>query len=208
MANTKISALGELAETPATNDLYLVVDVSDTTMSATGTNKYIQASRIVHNDSSGNSVIDGAFTAGTIGIGVLTPAAKLHMSGNGQLVSLRTTTSTTDNYISFHHASTLRCQVGLETTNKALFLSSWYGDLIFRAANVVDTNSPTEFLRIKSGGNVGIGTASPNSKLDVVGTVQMDGLRLDQTPASGTFTNTHYINVNLNGTTYRIACAV
>lgn len=207
MANTKISGLTELAETPANNDIYQIVDVSDTTMAVSGTNKYIKASRIVHNDGSGNVSTSGIFTAGTIAIGTVNPTIKLQMAGNGQLVRLSSTTSTTENYISFNQVNTTRCSVGQENTDKALFLSSWYGDLIFRAANVADTNSPTEFMRIKSGGNVGIGTASPTAKLDVAGTVQMDALRIDQTATAGTFTETHYITVDLNGTMYKFRCA-
>ena len=46
MADTKITALTELAEAPASGDLLTVVDVSDTTMSANGTNKKIQFSNL------------------------------------------------------------------------------------------------------------------------------------------------------------------
>lgn len=42
MANTKISALTTLNESPATNDLLPIVDVSDTTHAASGTTKKIQ----------------------------------------------------------------------------------------------------------------------------------------------------------------------
>ncbi len=43
MADQKISVLTELAETPASADEFVVVDKSDTTMGATGTNKRVQA---------------------------------------------------------------------------------------------------------------------------------------------------------------------
>jgi len=45
MANTKITSLTELAATPASDDVFPIVDVSDTTMAGTGTTKKIQASR-------------------------------------------------------------------------------------------------------------------------------------------------------------------
>lgn len=41
MADTKITALTELAETPNDADLIPIIDVSDTTMSANGTNKKV-----------------------------------------------------------------------------------------------------------------------------------------------------------------------
>lgn len=47
MADTKITSLTELAEAPASTDLFPVVDVSDTTMAGTGTNKKIQASNLI-----------------------------------------------------------------------------------------------------------------------------------------------------------------
>lgn len=47
MADTKISALTELAETPATGDLVAIVDVSDTTQAATGSTKKITRSNLV-----------------------------------------------------------------------------------------------------------------------------------------------------------------
>lgn len=47
MADTKLTGLTELAETPASGDLIEVVDVSDTTLSADGTNKKVQYQYIV-----------------------------------------------------------------------------------------------------------------------------------------------------------------
>lgn len=47
MANTKITALTPYTGYPATNDLFPFVDVSDTTMAATGTTKYITAQYIL-----------------------------------------------------------------------------------------------------------------------------------------------------------------
>lgn len=55
---------------------------------------------------------------------------------------------------------------------------------------------------------VGIGTNAPNNKLDVAGTVQMDGLRIDQAPTAATPTPTHTFTISLNGTTYRVPCVV
>lgn len=209
MANTKISALAELAATPASNDLYLVVDVDDTTLAATGTNKYIQAGRIVHQDLNGNITNSGTVSfMNRVGIGTVTPSRQLVVVGTDLVSQFITTSSTGDIRLGFGQVATNRATMGYDNTDKVAYISSWYGDVVLRASSNAGANSPTEYVRIKAGGNVGIGTVAPTAKLDVAGTVQMDALRLDQTPTSGTFTNTHYITVNLNGTNYRIPCAV
>lgn len=54
------------------------------------------------------------------------------------------------------------------------------------------------------GGNVKIGAGTPNSKLDVTGTVQCDGLRLDVTPTVEIIVPTATITISVNGTNYKI----
>lgn len=49
---SKISALGELAEAPASTDEFVIVDKSDTTMAASGTTKRIQSQYVTIADSS------------------------------------------------------------------------------------------------------------------------------------------------------------
>jgi hypothetical protein len=55
---------------------------------------------------------------------------------------------------------------------------------------------------------IGIGNNAPNNKLDVTGTVQMDGLRIDQTPTAEVVVPTHTFTLSLSGTTYRVPCLV
>lgn len=55
-----------------------------------------------------------------------------------------------------------------------------------------------------SADRVGIGTNAPNEKLEVVGTVRADGLRLDVSPTAETPTPTHTITISVNGTNYKI----
>lgn len=58
MADLKTSQLTALAATPAATDLLMVVDVSDTTMAASGTNKKLAASYVARSDA-GAKLITG-----------------------------------------------------------------------------------------------------------------------------------------------------
>ncbi|RYG90111.1 MAG: hypothetical protein EON59_00595 [Alphaproteobacteria bacterium] len=46
------------------------------------------------------------------------------------------------------------------------------------------------------------------TSLDVAGEVRADSLRIDQAATAGTFVATHYLTINLDGTVYRIPCAI
>jgi hypothetical protein len=64
------------------------------------------------------------------------------------------------------------------------------GDLVFGTRGVTTNSAPTERMRINSAGNVGMGTISPSSKLQVNGTVTAtafsgDGSALTNLPSAG-----------------------
>jgi hypothetical protein len=59
MADLKTTQLDQLAATPADNDLVMLVDVSDTTMAASGTNKRLPANYIARSDGA-NKLITGS----------------------------------------------------------------------------------------------------------------------------------------------------
>jgi hypothetical protein len=165
MANTKITSLTDIAATPASNDVYVLVDVSDTSMAATGTDKKITANRIVHQDTSGNSSVLGNF-----GIGTVSPGAKLHVyTGNDEIARFASTSATGLPYISFYQTTTRRSFLMHSDTLDTFQMVSEYGDIAFRAASSAGSDSDTEYMRIKAGGRVGIGTASPGYNLHVVG---------------------------------------
>lgn len=65
MASRKISQLSELATTPAADDLIQVVDVSDTTFGASGTNKKIQYSNLVGGGDQFLTYSGGAYISST-----------------------------------------------------------------------------------------------------------------------------------------------
>lgn len=75
--------------------------------------------------------------------------------------------------------------------------------IYFPAADqVAIAGGGAERMRVDSTGFVGIGITAPNNMLDVGGTIQCDGLRIDATPTISSDTVTHKLAVNLNGTTY------
>src|SRR3989339_947635 len=61
-------------------------------------------------------------------------------------------------------------------------------------------------LVIDSNGNIGIGTTGPGEILDVNGNIRCDGLKIDQTPATGSVSPDKYITINCNGADYKIPC--
>lgn len=119
--------------------------------------------------------------SGNVGIGTLVPDKNLHVSQNG--------------------TATVR----IENTNTNLIVGSVIGSLEFEgndlgasgvtaavraeadsvtgnAALVFDTGTAgaaAERMRISSSGNVGLGTSSPATALDVTGTITADGLTVD-----------------------------
>lgn len=168
MADSKITALTELAATPASNDWYLVTDVSDTTMDASGTNKKLAATRVVHKDTSGNLAVLGNFSVGTATAGAI---AHIY-SPSDEALRIAGTAATSNPYISFYQGTTRRSYVQHADSNDTLTLVSEYGNVSIKAAATLGTDSEAEYVTVKAGGNVGIGETNPSFKLDVNGSFQ------------------------------------
>jgi len=184
MADTKITGLTELAATPASNDWYVVTDVSDTTMDASGTNKKLAATRVVHKDASGNVAVLGNFSVGTATAGAI---AHIY-SPSDEALRIAGTAATSNPYISFMQGTTRRSYIQHADSNDTLTLVSEYGNVSIKAAATLGTDSEAEYITVKAGGNIGIGNTSPNHKLSVLaGASATNLLSIAQTGVSNGF---------------------
>jgi hypothetical protein len=113
-------------------------------------------------------------TSGYVGIGTTSPAVKLHvfatsgnqleLDGSGQFTSLSLDYNNIFQGFVRHDSSNGRMEIGTVNTNPLRF---W-------------TNSATRMI-IDKDGYVGIGTTSPQNKLEVVGTINASALKVGTT---------------------------
>jgi hypothetical protein len=141
---------------------------------------------------SGNTVVGG-----TLGIGINTPSAKLHILGdstNANKPKGISETTETDPHTGLFLCSSGNVngeKYGLQFGGKDDTLDRWghsgifgvmtntnddtQGDITFDFRATATTQDLTERMRITHSGNVGIGTHQPNSLLHVVGNTKIDG---------------------------------
>ncbi len=137
----------------------------------TGTTNY--AARWTDANTIGTGVLYDNGTS--VGIGTTAPSAKLEVFGAPGKATLSTAAGATPS------ADTIIGQLGFRNTTynadsayiNAVTDAGWSGGdyptaLTFQTTNDVAA-SPTEKMRITSGGNVGIGTTAPQEKLSVIG---------------------------------------
>ena len=119
MADTKITALTALTGADPANDVIPIVDVSDTTMAASGTTKKISVNNILGASGTAtlaSATITGDLTVDTstlkvdstnnrVGIGTASPANPLHIYGTNPVPLLLQKTGSTDVYLSFTDSS-------------------------------------------------------------------------------------------------------
>lgn len=82
--DTKTTGLGALAANPADTDKFMVVDVSDTTMAPTGTNKYLDASYVSFRTNT-ETLTNKTLTAPVIGNFTYANHGHTNTAGGGQL---------------------------------------------------------------------------------------------------------------------------
>jgi len=157
------------------------------TSDATGIASWVTPSVSSQWTTSGSNIY---YNTGNVGIGTTNPQwGKLVLSGadviaNNMLNLENTSGNTGDStYIKFRHSTDgrvmayIRDAIGLQT-------EGWNGSLVFGTA--AGTNNPTDRMTIASNGNVGIGTLTPGTKLDVDGSVRFSGSS-NITPVDGEF---------------------
>ena len=140
---------------------------------------------------------------GNVGIGTISPSAKLEVEGTGELFRINSSDAN-GGYATFSNNGTGIGYVG----SSYHLLNSPNNDsdnLAIRAQNKLDFATGSSLkMRIDSSGNVGIGTNSPSEKLHVVGDTKIEGtlfventnnqIRLVDSDSSGHFS----VGVNTN----------
>ena len=109
MTNAKITSLAELSTTPANGDMLVIVDVSDTSMNGTGTNKKIAADMFVRTNGNTNTLTgdvdfntNDALNLGALAIGTATTGNLIEAKGNVGALTL----DSNGNVLSFSRDST------------------------------------------------------------------------------------------------------
>jgi putative lipoic acid-binding regulatory protein len=115
--------------------------------------------------------------SGDVGIGTTSPAAKLEVNGtsllrglvnittSGEMLRLNDTNSSGNPYMSFYQSGARRSFIQHNDSGDYLKLASEYGGISFFTGT---GGTSTQKMTILSGGDVGIGTTSPGSRLSVI----------------------------------------
>lgn len=196
------------------------VGASNGSSSDSGTAGYL--GRFVNSTDLGNSVVFQD-SNDKVGIGTSSPQAQLHLANSGGSATLRIETGSTAGLSSFQ---VIGPSGGLDNRwvdstgpNNTLLNTAYTGVVRVNGVGLTLVN-PTpegyvrfatggaalanERMRIDSAGNVGIGTTSPTTKLDVVGTVKAtgfvgDGSGLTNLPSGGTPTDINCVECISSG---------
>ena len=108
--------------------------------------------------------LDSITVDGNVGIGTTSPSEKLHVKTSGNTIAKYETTDTAD------------LAIQLTNSQGSMFFGLGGGEQ-FGVGTDADLNGSNNLFIIEQGGNVGIGTTSPSTKLDVNGTFEATSVR-------------------------------
>lgn len=120
------------------------------------------------------------YFGGALGIGIASPTTQLDVAGTVKATGLQITTSPQSGYV-----------LTSDTNGVATWQAPAAGSIggsgtpYYLARFTGSTTLGSSVIYESSGGNIGIGTTSPGTKLHVEGTVRMTGFRLSTTPQTG-----------------------
>ena len=142
---------------------------------------------------------------GNVGIGTTGPVAKLQITAGSEIYSGGTYGSHEGLWLGSYGPNG-GAKIDLNTHTSSISNSSWRiqhetdntaaGNLVFLYAPTQEARSSlsyTEYLRINSSGNVGIGTTNPSVKLDVNGSLKANKIFVEM---SGTTDGPYFFKVN------------
>lgn len=146
MADKKTTGLDELTTPPADNDFVGVIDVSDTSMAATGTNKKNLAKHYLRTNGTANTVgahldINGynLINAGRIGVGV-NPSYPLHISAASGIQAVINATSGQYTQVTLQNAGVDKISIGWDNSGGYGYIASDSAFIIMDAGRVNFTN--------------------------------------------------------------------
>ena len=128
----------------------------------------------------GGYFVGRGYFSGRLGVGTSSPASELDVNGTATMTGFRLNQSPTDGYVLMADASGNGTwqpspSGGIGGSGSPYYLPRFTNSTTLGSSSIYET----------SGGNIGIGTTVPSTKLHVVGTVRTQGFQLYSSPAAG-----------------------